>query len=308
MAKRRIDFTPDSTGQYFRQIGLLPGSKSQPKFRLGRERVRAHLAYDRLGALWEAVVQEHTKSIENRKRTLQLGRPPQKSADPKPCWTAETLAIAEAIRRHLHAVRVGPPANIEGEDAYATYLHDLQERFGHIIQIVLADSELAERGRQHFADLARHRARGTRMAAQIAQIPIPTGVTGKTLYEALDAYSQRAVEQNSSESGKVEAANALRLRHALPDMDLSELGYSALERLRDYWAARPEARRRDGKPSGRPISLTTVDNHLSTARQTGPLRARGVNLKVPPSSQTPHPQSPAPGPKSAHPSFPPRVS
>jgi integrase len=267
LAKRRIDFTPDSTGQYFRQIGYLPGSKSQPKFRLGRERVRARLAYDRLGVLWETIVQEHKKSIERENWRLQLGRPPQQTPEPKPCWTDESLAIAEAIRTHLHVMRVGPPANVVGEDAYATYLHYLQQQFGHVIQIVPADSELAEQGRQHFADLARHRALGTRMAAQIAQIPIPTGVTGKTLYQALDAYAQRAVEQTASESGKVEAANAIRLRHALPDMDLSEFGYSALERLRDYWAARPEARRRDGTPSGRPISLTTVDNHLSTARR-----------------------------------------
>ncbi|MFP4145093.1 MAG: hypothetical protein ACLFV3_08100 [Phycisphaeraceae bacterium] len=50
-------------------------------------------------------------------------------------------------------------------------------------------------------------------------------------------------------------------------MDLSEFGYSAMEKIRDYWVARPEAKLRGGKSTGRRISITTVDNHLSTARR-----------------------------------------
>jgi hypothetical protein len=105
------------------------------------------------------------------------------------------------------------------------------------------------------------------VAARIADIPIPAGVVGTTLYQALDDYVDQVKKQNAKESGKVEAAHALRLKNAIHDMDLSEFGYSAMEKIRDYWAARPDAKLRGGKSTGRPISVTTVDNHLSTARR-----------------------------------------
>jgi integrase len=132
---------------------------------------------------------------------------------------------------------------------------------------VPADLEAADRGRQEHQAYAEHRSRQARLNARIASIPVPSGVLGKALYQAIDAYADRAVEQMAKESGKVEAATARRLKAGTPDMDLGEFGYSAIERIRTYWAARPEAKLRGGKGAGRAISLTTVDNHLSTARR-----------------------------------------
>lgn len=40
-----------------------------------------------------------------------------------------------------------------------------------------------------------------------------------------------------------------------------------MERIRTYWISRPMARSRDGTATKKPISLSTVDNHLSTARR-----------------------------------------
>lgn len=43
-----------------------------------------------------------------------------------------------------------------------------------------------------------------------------------------------------------------------------------MEKIRNYWASRPEAMTRGGRGSGKPISVVTVDNHLSTARPEYP--------------------------------------
>lgn len=262
MGKRRGELKKDKSGQYFRQIGRKRGLKGQPKFRLGSDPQKAELAYVKLGLLWEVELARH--------RALQSAYAADWGDDtaPEPAyWSDEGLAIAEAIRKHHNVVRFGVPDHIEGDAAYATYLDYLQQHYGHLIQIVPADPEAAQRGKEEHKRFAEHRSRQARLNARIASIPIPVGVVGTTLYQALDAYAQRMEQSSDSEGAKVEAANARRLKNSIPDMDLSQFDYSALERIRDYWASRPEARTRRGKPTGRPISLTTVDNHLSTARR-----------------------------------------
>lgn len=264
MGTRRGQLKTDSSGQFFRQIGRKRGLKGQPKFRLGSDRARAELAYTKLGLLWAVEVEAYRQ----RQRCVGAGffDDSPMEAD-QPCWSQEGLAIAEAIRKHLHVVRIGMPDKIEGDAAYATYLDYLRQRYGHLIQIVPADPEAAERGKQEHKLFAEHRSRQARLNARIANIPVPTGIVGTSLYQAIDAYAERVEQASQKEGARVEAANARRLKNAICDMDLSEFGYDALERIRNYWASRPEAKTRGGKPTGRRISLTSVDNHLSTARR-----------------------------------------
>ena len=262
MAKRRGELKTDSSGQFFRQIGWKAGAKGQPKFRLGRDRDKAQLAYHKLGMLWDVVVDEH-----EQQRQLTQDFEDEAEPDERPLWTPEALTIAQAIRKHHHSVRVGQPDHVEGPAAYASYIDHLRQRFGHLINLVPADQEAAEQGKQAHQDYAQHRSRQARHNARIADIPIPSGTVGTTLYQAIDGYAQQVLAHNQKESGKVEADNARRLKNSVGDMDLSDFGFSALERIRNHWASRPEAKLRGGKGSGRPISITTVDNHLSTARR-----------------------------------------
>lgn len=70
--------------------------KSQPKFRLGRDRAKAELAYHRLGARWDSVVEQH------RCRGLYGNYlPPSVDRDDRPVWAEEVLIIAEAIRKRI---------------------------------------------------------------------------------------------------------------------------------------------------------------------------------------------------------------
>jgi hypothetical protein len=262
MPTAKTPLKPDSSGQYARQIGWLTGRSGQRKFRLGRDLQKAELAHYKLGLLWQVVVDQH----ERQQVPAGTFSPPA-DAPERPVWNEEALTVAEAIRKHHHDIRVGPGEHDRGDAAYLTRLDLLRQQYGHLIQIVPADEEAAERGREAHRGHAEHRSRQARVNARIADIPVPSGVTGRNLYEALDAYGVQAQEHNPKEGGRVEAANARRLKNAIHDMDLGEFGYTSMERIRNYWAARPEAMTRGGKGSGKPISITTVDNHLSTARR-----------------------------------------
>ncbi|MFP4145094.1 MAG: hypothetical protein ACLFV3_08105 [Phycisphaeraceae bacterium] len=184
MAKRRTGLKPDSTGQYYRQIGRKVGVKSQPKFRLGRDRTKAELAYHRLEPLWNVVVEQHQR-LRSHHNYPAPARPPEEP----PYWTDEALAVAEAIRKHQPCLRVGQPEHIHGEAAYAAYLEHMRQTYGHLTHIVPADPEAAEEGRRVHQYVAEHRSQQTRLAARIAAIPIPTGLVGSTLYQALIRHS-----------------------------------------------------------------------------------------------------------------------
>ncbi len=262
MATSKALLKPDSSGQYARQIGWLTGRSGQKKFRLGRDLQKAELAHYKLGLLWQVVVDQHERAA------VPVGTyaPPDQTPE-KPVWTEEALTVAEAIRKHQHDIRVGPAEHDKGDVAYLTRLDYLRQRYGHLIQTIPADEEAAERGLEVHRGHAEHRSRQARVSARIADIPMPTGVNGSNLYEALDAYGVHAQEHNRKEGGRVEAANARRLKNAIHDMDLGDFGYSSMEWIKNYWSARPEAMTRGGKGSGKPISVTTVDNHLSSARR-----------------------------------------
>ena len=266
MPTSKTSLKPDNSGQYTRQVGWLAGRSGQKKFRLGRDLAKAEVAHYKLGRLWQVVVDEQEQQRRRDAEDFTAG-PNDASTDGRPEWTDDALALAEAIRKHQHSIRVGQPANIKGDAAYVAYLDHLRQRFGHLINIVPADEEAAEHGRVEHRNFAEHRSRQARLNARIANVPVPAGVTGSALYQALDAYADQVAESHTKEFGKVESANARRLKNSITDMDLGDFGYSAMERIKGYWAARPEAKLRGGKGSGRPISVSTVEGHLKTTRR-----------------------------------------
>lgn len=212
--------------------------------------------------LWEVEVAQHRARHDGY--GANFGHPGEPNP---PYWTEEGLAIAEAIRRHHHVVRIGVPDHSVGDAAYATYLDHLRQVYGQLIQIVPADTDSAEKGRQEHRHFALHRSRQATLNARIANIPIPAGIVGQTLYHAIEAYAESVTAASQKEGAKVEAANARRLMNGTPDMDLSEFGFDAMERLKRYWTSRPPSKAKGRGSKVRPIALTTVDNHLSTARR-----------------------------------------
>ncbi len=264
MAIRRGALVKDASGQYFRQLGYKHGIAGQPKFRLGKDQKLAELAYHRLTMLWDAVVSDHERRgstvVEQFVPTGGGGR------NTGPLWPSDALLVAEAIRKHKHIVRLPPPVNIDGDDAYALYIDHARGLYGQIIAVLPENEESAKAGKESHAHYARHRSRQAGVNSRIAQIPIPAGVVGQTLYAALDAYAEATLARNKKESGRVHAATALRLKSSTPDMDLSEFGYTQIERLAAYWASRPDTRAR-GKGLGQPISIGTVNNQLNAANR-----------------------------------------
>ncbi len=256
MATSKALLKPDSSGQYARQIGWLTGRSGQKKFRLGRDLQKAELAHYKLGLLWQVVVDQHERAA------VPVGTyaPPDQTPE-KPVWTEEALTVAEAIRKHQHDIRVGPAEHDKGDVAYLTRLDYLRQRYGHLIQIIPADEEAAERGLEVHRGHAEHRSRQARVSARIADIPMPTGVNGSNLYEALDAYGVHAQEHNRKEGGRVEAANARRLKNAIHDMDLGDFGYTY-----DAWNRLVSVRHAFRTSSGGSLQLGST---LSESRYDG---------------------------------------
>lgn len=84
---------------------------------------------------------------------------PSVQVSAKPSWTPGTLAITEAIRKHQPSLTVGLPEHVEGPSAYASYLDDLRQRYGHLISILAADIDFAIKGKAHHKHVTQHLAR-----------------------------------------------------------------------------------------------------------------------------------------------------
>ncbi len=279
MSYRKSNLSRRADGQYLRTIGKAynTGGELKPKrFLLGKDLRQAEAANLLLERLWDLVVQDfeslRQEDLAYLKRGGELLRSPQ---DPVPVtykerqqepvhWSRDYLQVAEAARQARTTASVVRKPK-EKPSAYVKRLDRLQQALPSFhITAPPQDQDAASRGRGLHAANARDKAQEAVESARVAQTSVPRQL-GQTLYAALDAYAKRVI--NGRESGKVEAATALRLKQAIPDMDLGELGYSALEGIQRYWTARPEAKLRSGKSSGHPISIATVDRHLSVARR-----------------------------------------
>ena len=235
------------------------GRRIQPRFLLGHDRAMAELADAKLAVLWEKVV-EHADA---RNRHLDFDEEPE-----PPLWDDLTLSIADAIRkgkaslavRRPHPDELGGPAD---DGSYATWIHHLQQEYGHLIALMPEDAEAMRRGQERHLDYAHHRARQARRNASIARAPIPATGIHQTLYEAIEAYAKHA--EHAKAGGKNEPRDARANRNGIEDLTLDQFGYDAIHRLGDHWRGRPLVNRPGAK--GAQMAIDTVNNRLKTLRR-----------------------------------------
>lgn len=261
-------------GQFHRTIGQTrrdDGAYKPRRFLLGTNHTRARLGSALLEQLWEQVVEAHDYEQQRDLEFLDRGETLLRSIDDptavtraeieqsKPHWDQSTMGFANVARLGGTTFTV---ARHTGESArdYTERLAEIAAKFPTFRVVATPeDAHVAADGRSHFEGNAESLMAQASHAARVADTSVPR-LTGSTLYEAIESYASQAV--NGKEGGNVEAANARRLKDSIQDADLGEFGYSSLETIRNYWRNRP-----NGKKTGKPIAVSTVDNHLSTARR-----------------------------------------
>jgi site-specific recombinase XerD len=272
-AKRTLSRRPD--GQFHRTIGKVADASGRLKpkrFMLGTDDLAAREAAVAIERLWADIEAAHAKQLLS---VLDL----------PVAWTPETLAMAEAIRRG-ERIQVADTTDDE------TPLH-LAERAGWLAQTypsirnkldVEPEAKL-QQGRNHLLAYARDAAkaadeadrqnphrRTARELAALALKPAAADLSGQSLHASLDAWGDAmalryARDGQATETGRKFRDIAERLKHAHADLPLSQLTYSAIEGMADYWCSRPEARKSDGRGRGTPVSVVTVKNTLKNLRR-----------------------------------------
>jgi hypothetical protein len=274
MVYRRSDVS-QYRGRYYRNIGKVlngRGRLTSKKFLLGTDKTAAEVRNRMLEQLWAEVVAEHERSVEFvQTMSSRLGDADhisgqllarERDLSHGPIWRAESLRIAEAIRKGQSQIRV-PPGEIDGcPQSYVQRIHALSQEYSGVA-FVPADPEFYAEGQRLLREGAEDLVEDARELATVAAADPPSIETsGERLYRAIEDYAAYVVTQNAKEYGDREAAAARRLKDAHGDVPLDQFGVSALEQIRDYWRSRPNSRK-----SGKPIALTTVKNQLKTAKR-----------------------------------------
>ena len=230
-------------GRYHRTIGKVLGDQGQlvpKKFLLGTDRVAAEIANGLLEQLWAEVVAEYADA-ERFIRTMgeqlldanlimgEIDYTRKRRLPPCPVWRADSLIIAEAIRRGERQVMVRAGAKDESPEGYLERIAGLRRTYS-VIAFVPAHAEVYAAGQQAMVSQAASMVQDATQLAATAQTSLPT-VTGQTLHQAMDAYAQYAAKRDSRESSLREAAAAKRLKPSHPDIALSQFGISCLERM-----------------------------------------------------------------------------
>ncbi|MFG0249780.1 MAG: tyrosine-type recombinase/integrase [Phycisphaeraceae bacterium JB051] len=229
----------------------------QPRFLLGHDKHTAQLANARLESLWQTITQE---AEEQNKQHWD-------GPTVDPLWDNVTLTIANAIRKGQATVTVpAPSSQSQGsadDDAYATYIHSLQQTYAGIIAFAPEDPDALKRGQESHLHFAEHRARQARNNAAIANTPIPDTGVNQSLYQAFEAYAQYAAQNRKG--GANEPKDARTLTAAIKDATLDQFGYDAIEQIGNYWRSRPISKSHGS--NGRKMAVNTVNNRLKTTRR-----------------------------------------
>lgn len=260
MAQKRREILPNkATGNYERLLGWkvekFDGPARQHKFYLGKERLAATVANQRLEKLWEIIEAE--------------------AGDRPPRWDWLTLSIGKAIAKGHTEFEVPrqpymPPHNYVGE------VQELAKRFP-LIAFVPADKDYFSLG----VGIACKIATDTIVASQAAirrsadaltvfHAPLPR--IENTLHAAFDDYCEyirRTVltrpvegeEQVTSSYGNVQIKNVQRLKERHADCPLSSLKLTAIQGMIDVWRNRPKV-----KGKSKPIARKVAVEHIKQLR------------------------------------------
>lgn len=280
---RRVQGVSQYKGRYFRTLGkVVQGGRLVPrKFLLGTQQAAAELASRRLEQLWAEIVRDHERAVAMEQQMIavtgaQFGGDQNRLTGEVqveasgflargPVWTAETLAIAEAIRHGRHEIAVRPRADRPDAVEYLQRVDTLRRTYSVIAFVPVAVNAYTagqEAVRQEAQEGVQEARSVAVEAARLTGGPMAAVVAGQTLFQALDAYRAFAPQHNRKEFGFREAAAAQRLKESHADIPLDQFGISSLERIAAYWKSRPKA-----KKTGKPIALNTIRNHLKTARR-----------------------------------------
>ncbi|MGA2497437.1 MAG: tyrosine-type recombinase/integrase [Tepidisphaeraceae bacterium] len=261
-------------GRYHRTIGKVLNERGDlvpRKFLLGTDRLMAEIANHLLDKLWDEVVAEHEDALrfqrdlggrlgDSNSITGEVDVQRLRKLDQGPVWRAESLLIAEAIRRGQREIVVQTGRDVENHAAYLERIAYLRRTYS-VIAFIPASPPLYAAGQEALAADAKELVEQAQTITTIAQTPLPVAM-GQTLHQAMDAYAQYAAKRDTRESSQREAAGAKRLKQSHPDIPLGQFGISSLERIAAYWASRPNA-----KNTRRPMALDSITDILKTARR-----------------------------------------
>jgi len=256
VARKRQELRPNrDTGNYERLLGWKRnGEDSKPrqhKFYLGKERIAATIANERLEKLWAIVEKE--------------------AGDGPALWDWLTLEIGKAIakgRTEFEVIRLShmPPHNYVGE------VQQIARRFP-ILACVPADPDYFAQGVEILArfsadSMVGARATIQREAENLKLLNAPLPASGDTLHAALDEYSKhirRTVltppvegeDQTTRPYGHTQIKSNGRFKERHQDRQLASINLGAIQDMIDVWRNRPIV-----KGKTKPIAHKVAVEHI----------------------------------------------
>lgn len=268
MATRKIQKLCCVKGRYQRTLGKFFNTKKKvapKKFLLGTDRDQAERANLRLEQLW--------RDIEQRYRDEPLTHP----RSDEPVWGDLTLHMAEAIRKGLRITfseeELSDLSYGHQGEALALWFQWVRTTYASIGDLIdtpdcatfRKSQETAGAHAKIFAELAQLR-------ALAAEEPAAAAAPGQTLHLALEAWEEHIRELKTNKDGVLieggrkimEAARRFRENHT--DIPLAELNYKGVCGIVSFWRSRPPSKA-NTKERGKPLSATTVKNHIGYFRR-----------------------------------------
>lgn len=237
-------------------IGVIEGQKSQPRFYLGTDEREAEARRNRLDELWQSV---QTRGGEH--------------------WSETTLAIAHAIRRGETTYAVPMPPTWKDSDRHHARYYDLVKLYAQSykgITFIAEDADDFEKGRDQKLKVATLLSMAAERAA--GAMNVPAKLSGHTFHSSLEHFAARIREtmlrrsadpaqRTTSRSGKILAEHVLRLKDCHHDVPVENIDLHVIERMANYWKARPPAKTHAARKKAKPISVDTVVNHMKALRR-----------------------------------------
>lgn len=256
----------ESAQQFYREIGKRQNGKP-PRIYLTHNERAAGANVVRLEGVWQGV--------EDRWNDLHADG----MADtPFPAWDETTLLIAKAVGKGLFKVVIQPPSDVKDGFDLAVLIADLRNYFPQIqINLPAELTAAAKDASQEFIDRAEAEAETERVRhrAEMREIKEYAAAyegkirTQETLHDALDAYVEWLHREHQDEAGDTTATGikqgerAIRVKHHVDDMPLSDFGLEQIDALFDYWRKRPRQKNDQKKKNGQPFSHSVCKNTIT---------------------------------------------